>query len=393
MKGFWTWAVALVFGCIALETSAQQDSLPEEQPARFQFRGYLKDLQTATFTPERGSLLTGNFLHNRLNFRYDFSENFSARVELRTRLFWGEQVRWTPGFSQQVDYENGLLNLSWVVADAPALVLHTIADRLSLNWQKGDWDITLGRQRVNWGISTAWNPNDLFNAYNFFDFDYEERPGSDALRVRYATGGMAGFDLALSRGRDAGSTIAALLYRFNHRGYDFQVLGSWYKTDLALGAGWAGSIGEAGFKGEATWFLPRKTTGDSTGALSLTLGGDYSFEGGWYLGGSFLYTSAGSNNSEALILLANQPLSAKRLMPFRYTILVQGGKQVTPLFSANLSMIYSPGANALIIFPVLTYSVSDNWEANFVAQAFFSPEGDVFKNRGNALFFRLKWGF
>ena len=376
-------------------SKGQTDSVPvpEEKPARFHVRGYLKDLQTATFTPDKGSLFTGNFLHNRLNFKYDFSENLSARLELRTRLFWGEQVRWTPDFATQVDYENGWMDLSWVAVGEPALVLHTIADRLSLTWQKQHWDVTVGRQRVNWGITTAWNPNDLFNAYNFFDFDYEERPGSDAVRVRYFTSGMSGFDLAISQGKDSVSTIAALLYRFNRWGYDFQVLGSWYKDDVALGAGWAGSIGETGFKGEATWFQPRKSFGDTSGVLSLTLGSDYSFEGGWYVGGAFLYTSSGSDDAEALEQLAAQQLSAKMLMPFKYSVLGQVSKQITPLFTTNLSLIYCPGADAFIVFPVLAYSVSDNWDANLVAQSFFAPQNDKFKNRSNALIFRLKWGF
>lgn len=369
------------------------DSLREEKPARFHFQGYLKDLHTAAFTPDKGSLLTGNFLHNRLNFKYDFSESFSARLELRTRLFWGEQVRWTPGFAEQADYESGWMDLSWVAVDEPAVVLHTIADRLSLNWRIQHWDITLGRQRVNWGVTTAWNPNDLFNAYNFFDFDYEERPGSDALRVRYYTSGMSGFDLALSRGRDSASTIAALLYRFNRRGYDFQVLGGWYRDDVAMGVGWAGSIGDAGFKGEATWFQPHRSFWDTTGVLSLTLGGDYSFEGGWYIGGSVLYTSGGSDEAEALEELATQQLSAKMLMPFKYSILGQVSKQITPLFTANLNLIYCPGADAFIAFPVLTYSVSDNWDVNVVAQSFFAPQDDKFKNRGNVLLLRLRWGF
>ncbi|HRI60195.1 MAG TPA: hypothetical protein PK228_10745 [Saprospiraceae bacterium] len=393
MQDFSKWATALLVLFFSLAAQGQTDSLPEAKPAPFHFQGYLKDLQTASFTTDKGSLLTGNLLHNRLNFRYDFSQSFSARLELRSRLFWGEQVRWTPGFSQQADYENGWMDLSWIAVDEPAVVLHIIADRLSLNWQKQQWNIVAGRQRVNWGVATVWNPNDLFNTYNYFDFDYEERPGSDAVRVRYFTGGMSGFDLAVAQGKDAGSTIAALLYRFNRRGYDFQAFGSWYKDDLALGGGWAGSIGDAGFKGEATWFQPRSSFWDTTGLLSVTLEGDYTFEGGWYVGGSFLYTSGGSDDAEALDQLATYQFSAKTPMPFKYSVLGQVTKQVTPLFTTNLSVTYCPGADALIIFPVLTYSVSDNWDVNLVVQSYFAPQDGTFKNRGNALIFRLKWGF
>ena len=37
-------------------------------------------------------------------------------------------------------------------------------------------------------MNLVWNPNDLFNAFSFVDFDYEERPGSDALRIQKYTG-------------------------------------------------------------------------------------------------------------------------------------------------------------------------------------------------------------
>ena len=393
MKVIFNITAFLISSVIPFRIQGQTDSLPEEKPARFHFQGYLKDLQTASFTMDEGSLLTGNFLHNRLNFRYNFSESFSARLELRTRLFWGEEVRWTPGFAEQVGYDGGWMDLSWIAVDEPATVLHVIADRLSLNWQHRHWDVTLGRQRVNWGVTMVWNPNDLFNAYNFFDFDYEERPGSDALRVRYFTSGMSGFDAALSRGNNPESKIAAMLYRFNYRGYDFQVLGGAYYDDLALGTGWAGSIGDAGFKGEATWFQPQQSFWDTTGVLSLTVSGDYSFGSGWYVGSAFLYSGAGTDDADALNELATFQLSAKTLMPFKYSILGQVAKQVTPLFNMNVSVIYCPVVDAFIAYPVLTYSVSDNWDINLVIQSFFAPEEGTFKNQGNALFLRLKWSF
>ncbi len=373
--------------------AAQNDSLAEAPPPRFECRGYVKYLHNVAFTPDKGSLSTNNFLHNRLNMSYRFSSALSARLELRTRLFWGEQVRQTPGFASLVDYENGLADLSWTPLQDSALLAHSIVDRLSLRWQHQRWDLVVGRQRVNWGIATTWNPNDLFNAYNFFDFDYEERPGSDALRLRYKTGGDAGFDLAVSRGKDEKSTTAALLYRFNTRGYDFQAIGAWYRDDLMLGAGWAGAIGDAGFKGEAAWFQPRDRLLDTTGAFSAVLDANYTFESGWYVGGAFLYTSQGGSESRELETLALQTLSAKRLMPFKYSLLAQAARSFTPLFTVNVNVIYCPGPDALILFPVLTYSLADNWDMNLVAQSFFIPQEKKFKNQGNALILRVKWGF
>jgi hypothetical protein len=382
----------LGFLLTAVPVPAQNDSLPVETAPRFQAQGYLKDLQLAAFSSRKGSLSTGNLLHNRLNFKYALSPTLSARLELRTRIFWGEQVRQTRGFDRLAGIENGLMDLSWTPIREPALVGHVIADRLSVAWQHGRWDVTLGRQRINWGITTAWNPNDLFNASNFFDFDYEERPGADALRVRFSPGNrMAGFDLAL--GKDSAATTVALLYRFNRRGYDFQVLGAWYQHDLALGAGWAGSIGQAGFKGEATWFQPRRHLADTAGTLALTVESNYTFAGGWYVAGAFLYTGGGRQEDGGLDRLTTQTLSPKMLMPYEYSILTQVAKQFTPLFTTTLSVIYGPGPHALIVFPVLTYSLSDNWDLNLVGQSLFDAGEEKFRNRGNLIMMRLKWGF
>lgn len=84
---------------------------------------------------------------------------------------------------------------------------------------------------------------------------------------------------------------------------------------------------------------------------------------------------------------------ARPLMPFKYSVWRQVAKSITPSFMANLNLVYCPGVHAFVLFPVLTYSVSDNWDANLVARPFFAPEDGHFKNRGNALFFRLKWSF
>ena len=63
------------------------------------------------------------------------------------------------------------------------------------------WELTLGRQRINWGVNLAFNPNDLFNAYSLIDFDYQERPGSDAIRFQYFTNELSSFETAVQFGK------------------------------------------------------------------------------------------------------------------------------------------------------------------------------------------------
>ena len=60
--------------------------------------------------------------------------------------------------------------------------------------------LRIGRQRINWGVNLAWNPNDLFNAYSLIDFDYQERPGSDAIRFQYYMGDLSVLNLQYNPG-------------------------------------------------------------------------------------------------------------------------------------------------------------------------------------------------
>ncbi|MFV8328270.1 hypothetical protein [Flavobacterium sp. ZS1P14] len=65
-------------------------------------------------------------------------------------------------------------------------------------------------------------------------------------------------ELAYRPGKNKDEHTAAFLYKFNKWKYDFLFLGGMYQTDYVVGSGWAGNIKEAGFKGEMSYFIPKK---------------------------------------------------------------------------------------------------------------------------------------
>ena len=112
-------------------------------------------------------------------------------------------------------------------------VFNSMIDRLWLKYQKDKIEISIGRQRVNWGVNTIWNNNDLFNAYNFIDFDYIERPGSDVVRFIYTGDNLSSFELVYMPNERKGYALAGL-YKLNSFGYDFQLLAANYFNDIVL---------------------------------------------------------------------------------------------------------------------------------------------------------------
>ncbi len=383
----------------------------EEGPEKIRLNGYLKVLQSAFVFNEAypdfvngkpqlvDTFLVDNLVHNRLNFWWYVNEHFTFKADLRTRIFYGDLVRASENYAGLVDNANNdYFDLSLVLVDNPSFVMHTMLDRLYLEYINEDWEIRLGRQRVNWGISTVWNPNDIFNAFDFTDFDYEERPGSDALRVKRYTGFASSVEFVTKIFDNWEEAVMAGMWKFNKNTYDIQLLAGLVERDLAFGAGWAGNLGNAGFKGELTYFLAMdewfENYENAENSFALTTAFDYTFSNSLYVHLGYLYNSNGETDISSSRLFVFQ-LSAKNLYPYRHALFAQAMYPITPLINGNLALIYSPvEVHPLFLNPTVTFSIAQNWDIDLVGQITFDKEPDRgYVSLVQALFGRIKWSF
>ncbi len=372
-----------------------------EKLKNWELNGYIKDLQSLSIislpTSSNNIIKVAsqdNVLHNRLNFRWFPTDHFTLKIELRNRFFWGDQIKLTGKtvFKTQLDAGNDYLDLDVAAVDQIGVAAHSIIDRFYGEYSKGNWEIRLGRQRINWGINTVWNPNDIFNAYSFTDFDYEERPGSDALRIRYYTGYAGSIEVAAKFADTWSESTVGLLWTFNQWNYDFQILTGVTQGDYTLGGGWAGNLKDVGFKGEFTYFLPFEK--EDSKSFTATLGADYSFGNSLYLNIGLLYNSNGTTTGD-ITQLFTFDLSAKNLYPYKYATFLSANYPISPLLSGGLALIYSPSqAKALFINPTLTYSIKENWDVDFVSQVALDKEkGAKYRSPVKAFFLRFKFSF
>ena len=395
---------------VLCETSIAQDSTAVKPRRKFKeivtLNGYLKNLNIVSFS---GNPLIGNsneqFLHNRLNLRIYPVKGLTVAAEPRSRFFYAGATANSPAAKDAMDTDVGLVDMSWNIGNNINPVhLNTTLDRLYIAYGNDKIDIRVGRQRINWGINTAWNPNDIFNAFNFVNFDYEERPGTDAVRFQYFGKNMSGFEVAVAPQKTWKQSTAAVMYKFNAKGYDFQFIAGQYRTDITAGFGFAGNLGNAGFKGEVQWFGPYEGFVDSTHTVTGSVTADYSFSNSLYLSGAVLYNSNGIDDSDPLKLasfFSGSALTAKNLMPTKYNAMVSLSYPATPLIGISFSAVYGYGPNLLFLSPGITYSIVENWDVFLVGQLFFSefpeltPNGleNKYQNLSNSVFLRLKWSF
>jgi len=382
-------ASILVFRAMAQDTDEKKVT----------FKGYLKNMSSFNYLND--DLWFEDLTHNRLNLAWYPNEQFSFFVEARNRLFLGDFVKDIPNYSSIIDANNDYFDLSANLINNKSAILNVMVDRAYVQWNRNDWEVKLGRQRINWGVNLAWNPNDWFNAYSFFDFDYEERPGSDALRISKYTGVASSIEVAAKIADDTDHFVGAAMWRVNKWNYDMQFLSGFAQGDLALGAGWAGNLGNAGFKGELTYFHPVIDTPINFGYDQLFLGAisvDYSFPGSLYLNGSVMYNSrAELDPSFAFSFAGARPgnFTVRNISNYRWSSFVQSSYQFTPLFSGGMALIAYPGSNAFFLNPLLTFSLRQNLDLHFVGQLFFddNPISGTYEAISQSAFVRLKWSF
>ena len=376
------------------QTSSDGTFFNMGKPKKWSVTGYLEDLQGIQFTDINKKWTFSNLIHNHVDVHWYADSNWKFHIGMRNRLFYGDSAALYLLNQSLANGSIDLFDLSKTIACGSSYLLSTTIDRTSVDYTKGKWQVTIGRQRINWGLNFVWNPNDIFNAYSYFYFDYEERPGTDAVRVQYYLNSTSSAEIAYKPGRSAGESTGAGLYRFTKGSYDIQALAGWIQNDFVLGGGWSCVLGKAGFNGELTAFVPRKNFQLSQTVISASAGINYTFPNSLYLHGAYLLNSAGVLSADSLtsaFLLNN--VTAKSLSPARHNIFAEAAYQFSPLIRGDLAGIINPADGSFFIGPFFTFSLTNTLEFLAGGQLFFGGQNTIYGNYSRAIYMRLKWSF
>ena len=276
-----------------------------------------------------------------------------------------------------------LLHLDAILWESENSLGYLEVDRLWIDYYKNDLQITLGRQRVAWGTCWVWNPTDLFNPLNVLDFDYEERPATDAIRVQYYTGPVTKLDVAYKPANDPNNQILSGLWSLNKWDYDFNLIAGMRFKRWLTGFSWVGDILEAGFRGEVlvsqapnipdTILVYQQIDQSSLSSwdkpiISAALSGDYTFPNTFYIHTEVLYNNIGKTANTLLF----QPEANKLglLTAARWSIYQEFAYDITPLLRGTLFGLFNPNDKSFVIVPSINYSIITNLDLYFIKHVF-----------------------
>ncbi len=383
-------------------------TLPAQE---LEWGGYVKDmLSYSDGTYEGMPTHTGrwqNTVQGRLNSNA-YAGDFTLSVQSRHLFIYQKNQKGAQQFLDAFTVNNSYIDLDWNYFSRQDLRASGNIDRLYLDWSHGDWQITAGRQRIAWGSALVWNISDFFNPFNILDFDYEEKPGSDALRVQYYTGPTSQFDVAFAPSKDKRKQMVAARYVFNVWEYDFNILAAWQEEKQRYGMNWSGSLAGAGFRGELVYSKPDISfysfiniaqlggtylppTIINTPFWNMVLSLDYTFANSFYLHTEYLFNELGATQNSAIRNF--DILHTGELSPSRHSLFQELAYNLTPLLRVNYFILFNPTDRSQISAPSLQYSLSDNW--GLYALAFLSSGKSASQYGGYPAqyFLRLEFSF
>lgn len=387
----------VVAGVFATGTVKPQD-VP---PVKLTLGGYVNGMQSVMdVESSKGYWLYESLLHNRLNLNYYPSPALSFSLQARNRFMTGDRFRMDASgqVKESLGGDPGFADLSFNLGEGRSYVINTSLDRLWLKYTLERLEVTLGRQRINWGQTMVWNPNDWFNNYSYFDFDYPEKPGSDALRIQYYTGALSAAEIVVAAD-SAKHAAAAIRYRMNSGSYDFQLLGGVLPdNDLAFGFGWAGGLRDIGFRGELAYFHPGKNFSDTSGLFLMSLGLDYTFSNSLAIQVEGLYCMIPDSREEVNFLeFYQRPLSVKDISFTEWNFFGQISYPFTPLLNGSFAAMIFPDVRGIYLGPAVMYSMTENFDLSCYLQWFSirSPGITAVNGRENftLAFLRLGYNF
>jgi hypothetical protein len=375
-----TLAIASLAAWLAAAPSASSGALP----ASVEVSGFVRESpilwrQAPLFEGARD--LSVNLIHTRQRVRWYAAPAVTVGLDLRERLFSGSDAGVLAGLivppAQRPPY------FDWTaVADRTQAYADATIDRLWIDAAAGPVEIRCGRQRVAWGTNLVWNPIDLFNPSSWLDFENEEKPGADALRLQYYAGPASELDVAWAPGRDPTDTGAAVRAKVNRWGYDWMLVSGRKAGDEVAGFGWAGSVAGGGFSGEFLAGRPRKGPARTGRAyVNASVSGDYAFPNTTYLQISTLFESRGSMGDAG----GENLLEAVRrgdLSPGRWSLFGEIARDLTPLWRADLSAIVNPSDRSYYVGPSLKWSAAPDLDLTAQALLFGGGPGTEFGDEG-----------
>ncbi len=324
----------------------------------------------------------------RLEFTPKLTKNIEANFTYDHELMLND-------FSRTSDFntirQKNQRSLAWwdadhVITDTKHVYERQSLHRAFLKFGSPHSRVTFGKQLIDWGKMRFYSPLDLFNPPLPSDIEADERVGFDALNVELFSDNFSGLNILYGPGRTGSQDSYGMKFNKKLGTYDTILIIAKHLKEKVLGFGFDGYLWNTGLRGE---FTHTKAGKERYPRASIGIDHTFSSETNCLL--EYFYNGAANGIFSAF---SNSLLESRKRLSLRKNLVSASiSRKLTPLFKAQLQLIYDINGKSAFVNPELSYNIKENIDAKAGAQIYAQTPGSEFQDSNNLYYCELKLYF
>jgi len=283
-----------------------------------------------------------------------------ARIEAASETIFEYSKYSNPLFAENSYFSRQAVNLQWTLVNSGNFKIIETIDRLFFKQTLQNFEFTLGRQRINWGVGRIWQPTDLLHPINPANYAKIEKTGADALSMKYFFGSFTDAELIVNFQEQFKNYNYGLRVRTNFTPFDISAILGYFENEPNIGFDLSGNVSDAGLRAEGIYIINKEVSDSSF--FRFIVGTDYQFDSQIYALAEFQYNGQGTTCKYCYDISKFYSGETMNLGVYYLAGLVNW--QVHPLVTVTGNLMQNLNDYSGYVSPVIMYSFLDNLSLN-----------------------------
>lgn len=368
---------------IGLPGQAQGENNPVD------ISGHLKSLNIASESVFTGESLFATINRLRIEVQKEINPwSFYIAVD---NEFVGNDFSNTPDFGfirSREQQHSAVWDLDATSRDRDHSYIRHAIFRAYAKYYSPEFQITLGKQGIDWGVMRFYSPNDIFNTVGPIDLEREERVGVDAINLNYTLDTLGGISAVIVPSNRSDEFMAALKAYKTIQTYDVAFIASSIRHNTIIGLTFDGYLGSAGLRGE----INHTHLDNGRDFFRASVGIDYTASEKVYILAEQFFN--GGVDEQLLTAFSTDFRTSRELLSVKKNLSsIWLQYKISPLLEFNQYLIYDWDGQSTVYNPEVKYNLTENIDLTAGVQLNFGSDNSEFGDVPDLYYVQMQWFF